>query len=292
MGSEVLLQSACELSYEIARDGVEADPPIDPPAAMRTFLYVADLPDRALAVAQQAIEDDPAFRRRVAEQAGEDDVGRAGYLWLHRPIGWAAEFEELSSSEQVDDFAANTGDFEPAAAASHSLDYTIEELARDGLGDGDAAIDDGVRVAEPDRESNTDLFGDSNGDLDYDAEPGSGAEVEVPAGAASALGFGSIDAFSNGDGGLDLSLGAEPTGRTEANAIEDELSSLRGLVDRLSSERKAVSTSVRRVEAEVETSKHQPSMFDSDIYSLQSELDAAPKSDRRSSRRPTMSKLR
>ena len=269
MGSEVLLRSACELSYQIARDGVEAEPPVDPPAAMRSFLYVADLPARALTVAQQAIEDDPGFRRRVAERADEDVVGRAGYLWLHRPIGWAAEFEDLSSAESDLDAGPTMDEIRA------SLDYTIEELANDGLtteiSDEPEHIGDGVSVAEPVFEQPGDLFGDVETDYPDRVD----VETAAPAGAASALGFGSIDAFSNGDNGLDLSLASEPTGRSEANSLDDELSSLRGLVDRLSSERKAVSSSVRRVEAEVETSKHQPSMFDSDIYSLQSELDAA-----------------
>ncbi|MDH3678448.1 MAG: hypothetical protein OEV40_00735 [Acidimicrobiia bacterium] len=264
MGSEVLLKSACELSYQIARDGVEADPPVDPPAAMRSFLYVADLPSRALTVAQQAIEDDPAFRRRVAEHADEAEVGRAGYLWLHRPIGWAAEFEELSN-EHDDTQIMDDGEDEGYGADDLSNEVIDDPDATSSHGD--YGIDDGVTVSEPAYTGTTDLF--AEGDDDYDTG------VEVPAGAASALGFGSIDAFSNGDSGLDLSLASDSTGRSEANAIEDELSSLRGLVDRLSSERKAVSTSVRRVEAEVETSKHQPSMFDSDIYTLQSELESA-----------------
>lgn len=266
MGSEVLLESACELSYQIARDGVEAEPPVDPPAAMRSFLYVADLPDRALTVAQQAIEDDPAFRRRVAERADEDAVGRAGYLWLHRPIGWAAEFEELS----IADPAVDSGPTMDEIRAS--LDYTIEELAADGLTSEISEVEDigdGVTVTEPVFESPGDLFGD------VDAPARERVDEPAAAGAASALGFGSIDAFSNGDNGLDLSLASEPVGRSEANSLDDELSSLRGLVDRLSSERKAVSSSVRRVEADVETSKTQPSMFDSDIYSLQSELETA-----------------
>lgn len=266
MGSEVLLRSACELSYQVARDGVEAEPPVDPPPAMRSFLYVADLPERALTVAQQAIEDDPAFRRRVAERADEDVVGRAGYLWLHRPIGWAAEFEELSTADPSVDSGPSMDEIRA------SLDYTIEELANDGLTTEINEFEDmgdGVTISEPVFEPAGDLFGDT--------ENGAPERMDEPAaaGAASALGFGSIDAFSNGDNGLDLSLAGDSVGRTEANSLDDELSSLRGLVDRLSSERKAVSSSARRVEAEVETSKRQPSMFDGDIYSLQSELDAA-----------------
>lgn len=224
MGSETLLRSACELSYEIARDGAEADPAIEPPPAMREYLYVTDLAEPALTVAQQAIEDDPAFRRRVASMAREADVGRAGYLWLHRPIGWAAEFEELSSDPEE----------------SNGVD---------------------------DRGGYADNGHDASG---FDIDPG--RTTDLPAGAASALGFGSVDGLA-----AQPSLDAaddEPEQRSEANAFEDELSSLRGLVDRLSSERRAVSTSVRRVEADVQASRTQPSSFDGDIYSLQSELDA------------------
>ncbi len=266
MGSEVLLRSACELSYQIARDGVEAEPPVDPPPAMRSFLYVADLPGRALTVAQQAIEDDPAFRRRVAERADEDIVGRAGYLWLHRPIGWAAEFEELSLADPSVDSGPSMDEIRA------SLDYTIEELANDGLTTEITereVMGDGLTISEPVFEPAGELFGD------VDAAVQDRIDEPAAAGAASALGFGSIDAFSNGDNGLDLSLASESVGRREANSLDDELSSLRGLVDRLSSERKAVSSSVRRVETDVETSRHKPSMFDSDIYSLQSELEAA-----------------
>jgi predicted nucleic acid-binding Zn-ribbon protein len=211
MGSETLLKPACELSYAIARDGVEGEPPVDPPDVMRSFLYVGELPGRALSLAQQAIEDDPAFRRRVADKATEDDVGRAGYLWLHRPIGWAAEFERLS----------NGG---PEVAVVESV----------------PAIE-----AEPDR-----------------------AMVGVPASPFDTTGEIVLD--------RPPSMLSDRAGeRSEANAIEDELASLRGLVDRLSHERRAVSGSVRRVEQELESARHQPSVFDSDIYTLQSELSAA-----------------
>src|SRR5688572_26977237 len=100
MGSEVL-QPACELSYVVARDGVERDPSVDPPRSMRSFLYVSQLPDRALDVARDVIDQDPAFRRRVAERATEDEIGRAGYLWLHRPNGWVTEFEEIVNTNGV-----------------------------------------------------------------------------------------------------------------------------------------------------------------------------------------------
>ena len=85
------LAAACELAFAVAREGEKAVPPIEPPAAMRNYLYVAQLPRRAMTVAQRAIEEDPTFRRRVAAEATEQAVGRAGYLWLTRPQGWDSE---------------------------------------------------------------------------------------------------------------------------------------------------------------------------------------------------------
>lgn len=216
MGPEALLQMACELSYVIARQGVESEPPIEAPAGMRSFLYAVDLPTEAFDAAREAIEADPAFRRRVAEQASQDQVGRVGYIWLHRPIGWAGEFEELTAAAQIDP----PGFDEPVETVP-----AIEDVAQTTL---DYDYDD-------DRDEVDDDPGDELSD-DLDAE----------------------DATAN-----------------EADAFEDELTSLRGLVDRLASERKAVSTSVERVEQQVQSARMQPSSFDSDIYTLQSELESA-----------------
>ena len=292
MGSDALLQPACELSYVVARDGVESRPPVDAPTAMRSFLYVAELPPRALTVAQQAIEDDPSFRRRVAEQATEDEVGRAGYLWLHRPIGWAAEFEQLSSSDDgAFDVAEHPAD---AAAFDHGGDLHGGDLHGGDLHGGDLHDDDGhlddLRIHRGDADP---LFTaetidvptegmptgyevrstDESAVLPRDNRPPVSDELDGVAAAISAV----ADELSPSPGAEVESVPARPvpSGRSEANAIEDELSSLRGLVDRLSNERKAVAGSVRRVEHELQTSKAQPSVFDADIYTLRSELETA-----------------
>jgi predicted nucleic acid-binding Zn-ribbon protein len=223
MGPETLLQPACELSYAVARDGAEGEPIVDPPRSMRSFLYVSQLPERALDVARDVIEQDPAFRRRVAERATEDEIGRAGYLWLHRPKGWTAEFEEIVNINGVTDSGGGRGD---------GVDVVPAVSATSG----------------PDDRND---------------------------GSSSGAGLGSYDGLANGGPPLGLSLGSANTGRSEANAIEDELSSLRGLVERLSSERQAVSSSARRVEQEIETARQQPSVFDTDIYTLQAELESA-----------------
>ncbi len=373
MGPEELLKAACELSYIVAREGAESQPTLDPPSAMKSFLFVAQLPGRALTVAQQAIEDDPSFRRRVAERATEGDVGRAGFLWLHRPIGWAAEFEELSLnqarpgpvvltddepelsgsllseavisgsvlseavlseavdvvqsgdepdeshfgvSDDADPAWANFGlapvDLESGVADVHlpelddrghdlvdpdlaDPDLADEDLSDEDLSDedlDDQDLDDGRELSEPAQTVEVmavdgPAYADDRYRFDTDdeivQEPSVayvGSELAESVGAADPVGavagsFGSIDVFGNGSRGLELPPPLASRGRSEANAIESELLSLRGLVDRLSNERKAVSSSVRQAEQDLAKSRYQPSMFDSDVYTLQSELEAA-----------------
>ncbi len=95
MASEPLVQ-ACEVAFEVARRGWEANPPVEPPAPMRSFIYLPQLPRRAMTVAQRVMDEDPEFRSRVAAAATEVRVGRAGYLWLHRPPGWETTFGMLT----------------------------------------------------------------------------------------------------------------------------------------------------------------------------------------------------
>ncbi len=56
------LNRACELAFLVAREGVEQDPPIDPPGPMRMFLYVRQFPQRALTVARQVLADDDSVQ--------------------------------------------------------------------------------------------------------------------------------------------------------------------------------------------------------------------------------------
>jgi len=44
------------------------------------------------------LEDDDEFRARVARAATEESVGRASWLWLHRPDGWEEELDEMLAS--------------------------------------------------------------------------------------------------------------------------------------------------------------------------------------------------
>ncbi len=212
MGSEALLQRACELAFSVAREDAEADPAVEPPGDMRSFLYLARLPRRAISVAQQAIEDDSEFRSRVAARATEEEVGRAGYLWLHRPIGWAPEFEELSQRSED-----GSPDFDPDAPLVNvpiDDDLTTEELTAHL----EAQLEE-VESLSPSYPSMAD-------------EPVSILETaEV---GSNGGGHGSSDPS---DG---YAMAAVSELDPEADAIESELTSLRGLVDRLAGERELV----------------------------------------------------
>lgn len=105
------LSAACQLAFSVAREGVEATPPVDPPTPMRSFLYVAQLPKRAMTVAQRVIDEDPEFRVKVAQVANAESVGEIGYLWLTRPENWETQIEalEASTSEHDGDDASDDG---------------------------------------------------------------------------------------------------------------------------------------------------------------------------------------
>jgi predicted RNA-binding protein with PIN domain len=65
------------------------------------LLGFAKLPDHALAVVARVVEVDEEFRARVAMAAGEDDVGRAGFVYLTRPEGWEGELAQLTEAAGV-----------------------------------------------------------------------------------------------------------------------------------------------------------------------------------------------
>lgn len=243
MGSEALLQQACELAFAVAREDAEADPTVEPPGDMRSFLYLARLPRRAIAVAQQAIEDNADFRARVASRANEDEVGRAGYLWLQRPIGWAPEFEELTRQAE-------------------------EGVLVDGFVDRDPSGEIRIATVSPIR-----------GTMDDDPPHPPGA---VPLGLAPV----SSDQESADDGEDRV---AELD--SEADAIESELSSLRGLVDRLAGERELVLASsgsddttyssvnyedeVHALTSDLESVRHELALAQSDLAVARQEREEA-----------------
>ena len=52
------------------------------------MLGFARLSAAAYGTIARVLEEDGIFRARVAEAADEDEIGRAGWLYLHRPVGW------------------------------------------------------------------------------------------------------------------------------------------------------------------------------------------------------------
>ncbi|UDY35936.1 NYN domain-containing protein [Dermatobacter hominis] len=57
------------------------------------------LSTRALETLTRTLDADEGFRTRVADGATEDLVGRAGWLFLHRPDGWEEELALLAAAE-------------------------------------------------------------------------------------------------------------------------------------------------------------------------------------------------
>jgi predicted RNA-binding protein with PIN domain len=81
----------------VARVGEEASPPIPAPGAVRKLLRFSRLPDRALATVRRVLEQDEAFRTRVADAASEAVVGRGPWLWLTQPEGWEEELAQMAA---------------------------------------------------------------------------------------------------------------------------------------------------------------------------------------------------
>lgn len=116
------LNRACELAFLVAREGVEQDPPIDPPASMRMFLYVRQFPQRALTVARQVLADDHEFRSRVATAATIDNVGEVGLAWLQGDGSLPGDAEDQHGQRE----SADT----PAAEAIDSEGPVTKETIR------------------------------------------------------------------------------------------------------------------------------------------------------------------
>lgn len=75
------------------------DPPHLPPPRLQPFIGFAKRGARALAAVRAVVDEDESFRSRVAAEVSEDAVGRAGWLWLHRPEGWEGELAALEAAE-------------------------------------------------------------------------------------------------------------------------------------------------------------------------------------------------
>jgi predicted RNA-binding protein with PIN domain len=123
-----LVRPALVAAWAVARSGPQARPPIAVPGRLRPLLRYAKLPDRALLTIRQVVEDEAEFRERVATLTNEAELGRAAWLWLSRPAGWATELEDLAGAAE-----AATNDAEEqrlARTAKRQLQSAEAELAR------------------------------------------------------------------------------------------------------------------------------------------------------------------
>lgn len=91
VGDRKRLIAACRLALDVVRAGEKADPHVPPPPALVSILGFSRLSGAAFAAIARTVDHDPALRARVAAEAHESDVGRTGWLWLHRPDGWLAD---------------------------------------------------------------------------------------------------------------------------------------------------------------------------------------------------------
>ena len=106
-----MIRSAVESALAVARSGLTADPVVPPPPAPRPYLGFAKQTPQSLRAIARVVEGDEDFRTRVADSVDEAKVGRAGWLWLTRPEGWAGELEALESES-----AARSADEQEARA--------------------------------------------------------------------------------------------------------------------------------------------------------------------------------
>lgn len=134
----------------VARAGEGAVPVEPAPAALRPFLQFAKLPVPALVAARRVLDADEAFRARVADELSEDDVGRAGWLFLTRPDGWQDDLDALvqgvdeARAEIADRRAENEARRRLAAveAAARRAEEVASEARADAERAGDALADE------------------------------------------------------------------------------------------------------------------------------------------------------
>ena len=86
-----LVRGACEAAVATAR-GLERSAV---PGPLRPYLKMQWLPAAALGPIRRVLDDDEGFRASVAAVATEETVGRASFLFLTRPEGWAEEVGAL-----------------------------------------------------------------------------------------------------------------------------------------------------------------------------------------------------
>ncbi len=149
------LRTALEFAVDVLAAGLRRRPALPVPAALRPFLRVRRLPDRALAVVRAALETEPEVLARVAGAATPDRVDELGLLWLRRPPGWQDRVAATTRAGPHPNVAAATrGDAErrrriaaesAAERAGRELQNAQRLLAEERVAR--RRLDDGLRAA-------------------------------------------------------------------------------------------------------------------------------------------------
>jgi predicted RNA-binding protein with PIN domain len=145
------LRPALELALDVARAGKVVKPSLPAPKPVERVLGFAKLSSAAWEDVRRGVASDDGFRARVAMVADEEDVGRAGWLWLHRPDGWEAELDDLvrsASEERTSGVAAAERRARREAEREARRRQRSLEEERDALRDQLAASDRARRQAD------------------------------------------------------------------------------------------------------------------------------------------------
>jgi predicted RNA-binding protein with PIN domain len=102
-----VIRPAVESAIAVARAGLTADPVVPPPPGLRPYLQFARQRPKSLAAIARVVDADAEFRTRVAEAVDEEQLGRAGWLWLTRPDGWEDELAALEAESDARAVEAN-----------------------------------------------------------------------------------------------------------------------------------------------------------------------------------------
>ncbi|MGH9179286.1 MAG: hypothetical protein ACRD0N_12130, partial [Acidimicrobiales bacterium] len=98
---DTLLRAALELALDVARVGAASIPPMEAPRQLRRFLQFTRMPEQAMAAVRRALDEDEAFRARVELLADEQELGRAGWLFVVRPERWEEELAGLARAARA-----------------------------------------------------------------------------------------------------------------------------------------------------------------------------------------------
>ncbi len=142
------LRAALLLALTVARQGERQQPPVAAPSRLRPYLGFAKVPSAALEACRPVVEDDEAFRRRVAAAATVEQVGSLGFLWLTRPEQWEATAASLQAEQERDrtrtGIAQRLTELEQREAQARQALDTLDQERRELVASLDAARHDAL----------------------------------------------------------------------------------------------------------------------------------------------------